>query len=147
MNSNLLNSAQNLLYPARAEVLVNMITSLKQHPTKQRLYCHIPPISQIIQVSRTRQERSCCRNKDGMIKRRFVMNSWTWMRKYLLSSKSYSCQLYADTGCCLENQSGKIYARDRWPERGNSVGLDNEEWNWNLISPVKKKRERDFKIQ
>ena len=38
----------------------------KQHPTKQQLYGHLPPISQIIQVRRIRCAEHCCRSKDKL---------------------------------------------------------------------------------
>ena len=41
--------------------------SWKQHPTKQMLYGHSPPISQTIQVRRTRHEGYCQRIKDELV--------------------------------------------------------------------------------
>ena len=38
----------------------------KQHPTKQRLYCHLPPISQTIKVRRTRHFEYCWCSKDEL---------------------------------------------------------------------------------
>ncbi len=40
--------------------------SWKQHPTKQQIYGHLPPISQTIQVRRTRHAEHCWRSKDGL---------------------------------------------------------------------------------
>ena len=41
--------------------------SLKQHPTKQHLYGHLPPISKTIQVRRTRHAGHCWRTQDELI--------------------------------------------------------------------------------
>ena len=41
--------------------------SLKQHSTKQQLYGHLPPISQTIQIKRTRHVEHCLRNKNKRI--------------------------------------------------------------------------------
>ena len=41
--------------------------SWRQHPTRQRLYGHLPFISQTIQVRRTRHARHCWRRKDELI--------------------------------------------------------------------------------
>ena len=41
--------------------------SWKQHPTKQQLYGHLPPIAKTIQIRRTRHVRHCWRSKDKLI--------------------------------------------------------------------------------
>ena len=39
----------------------------KQHPTKQRLYSHLPPISKTIQERRKRDAKHCWRSKDELM--------------------------------------------------------------------------------
>ena len=39
----------------------------RQHPTKQHLYGHLPPITKTIKVRRTRHVRHCCRSRDELI--------------------------------------------------------------------------------
>ena len=39
----------------------------KQHPTKQQLYSHLPPISQTLRVRRTRRTSYCWRSNDELI--------------------------------------------------------------------------------
>ena len=41
--------------------------SWRQQPTKQQLYGHLPPITKIIQVRRTRHARHCWRSRDELI--------------------------------------------------------------------------------
>ena len=41
--------------------------SWKQYPTKQQLYGHLPPISKIIQIRRTRHAGHCWRSKGELI--------------------------------------------------------------------------------
>ena len=41
--------------------------SWKQHPTKQQLYCHLPPIPQTIQGKWTKHAEHCWRTKDELI--------------------------------------------------------------------------------
>ena len=41
--------------------------SRRQHPTKQQLYGHLPPITKTIQVRRTRHAGDCRRSKDELI--------------------------------------------------------------------------------
>ena len=41
--------------------------SWKQHPTKQQLYRHQPPITKTIKIRRTRHAEHCWRSKDELI--------------------------------------------------------------------------------
>ena len=41
--------------------------SWRQHPTKHQLYGHLPPITKIIQVRRTRHAGHCWRSRDELI--------------------------------------------------------------------------------
>ena len=41
--------------------------SWRQHPIKQQLYCHLPPISKTIQISQTSHVGHCWRSKDELI--------------------------------------------------------------------------------
>ena len=41
--------------------------SWRQHPTKQQLYGHLPPITKTIQVKRIRHEGHCWRSRDELI--------------------------------------------------------------------------------
>ena len=41
--------------------------SWKQHPTKQQLYGHVPPITKTIKIRRTRHAGHCWRSRDGLI--------------------------------------------------------------------------------
>ena len=41
--------------------------SWRQHPTKHKLYCHLPPITKTIQVRRTRHAGHCWRSRDELI--------------------------------------------------------------------------------
>ena len=41
--------------------------SLKQNPTKQQLYGHLPPISQTTQVKLTKHAENCWRSKDELM--------------------------------------------------------------------------------
>ena len=46
--------------------------SLKQHPTKELLYSHLPPISQNIQVRRTRHSGHCWQSCDELTSHVFL---------------------------------------------------------------------------
>ena len=47
--------------------------SWRQHPTKHQLYGHLPPISNTIQVRRTRKAGHCWRSKDELISDVFIL--------------------------------------------------------------------------
>ena len=53
--------------------------SLKQHPKKQQLYSHLPPISQTIQARWIRHVGHCCKNKDKLISSILL---WAWTHKH-----------------------------------------------------------------
>ena len=42
--------------------------SWRQHPTKQQLYGHLPPITKTIQIRRTKHAGHCWRSKDELIR-------------------------------------------------------------------------------
>ena len=44
-----------------------LIKSLRQHPTKQQLYGHLPPITKTIQVRRSRHAGYCWRSRDELM--------------------------------------------------------------------------------
>ena len=52
-------------YPRMLQALLNK--SWGQHPTKQQLYSHIPPITKTINIRRTRHARHCWRSRDELI--------------------------------------------------------------------------------
>ena len=41
--------------------------SWKQHPMKQQLYGHLPPISKTVQIRQTRHVKHCLRHEDELI--------------------------------------------------------------------------------
>ena len=45
-----------------------MNKSWRQHPTKQQLYCHLPPITKTIRVRRTKYAGHCWRSRDELIR-------------------------------------------------------------------------------
>ena len=80
----------------------------KQRPTKQQLYEHLPPISQIIQVRRARHTRHCWRHKDKLQQLSIVSSD--------RPLKTYFHRLCVDTVCPLEDLLRDIANRDGWPE-------------------------------
>ena len=80
--------------------------SWKQHPMKQQLYSHLPPISKTIQVRQTRCIGHCWRNKDELTS---DFLPWTPTHGHVSvnrQARTYLHQLY--TGCSLEDLLGAM---------------------------------------
>ena len=56
--------------------------SWRQHPTKQQLYSHLPPIMKTIQISQTRHAGHCWRSKDKLISDVFLF-LWHLVNKFV----------------------------------------------------------------
>ena len=63
--------------------------SWKQHPTKQQLYGHLPPIMKSIQIKRNRHAGHCWRSRDELISH-IPVDTFTWTSK----SRTTSYNLY-----------------------------------------------------
>ena len=63
-------------YTRILQAIVNK--SWRQYPTKQQLYDHLPPISKIIQVRKTRHAEHCWRSRDELISDVLLWTSKGW---------------------------------------------------------------------
>ena len=79
--------------------------SWRQHPTKQQLYCHLPPITKNIQVRRTRHAGHCERSKDEHISDVLLWTPSHSQGKAERPARTYIQQLCEDTGCSPEDLS------------------------------------------
>ena len=95
--------------------------SWRQHPTKQQLYAHLPPITKTIQIRRTRHAGHCWGNKDELISDILLWTLSHGLAKAGRPARTYIQQLCADTGCRLEDLSGAMDDRDRWRERARET--------------------------
>ena len=62
--------------------------SWRQHPTKQQLYGHLPPITKIIKVRRTRHARQCTRSRERAHKWCTHMDPFIWPGKKMVTSSN-----------------------------------------------------------
>ena len=93
----------------RIRMLRTMLNnSRKQHPPKQQLYGHLPPILKTIQIRRRRHMVYCRRIKDELQLRR---------RRVGRPGRTYLHQLSTDIGCCLEDLPEVMDDIDGWRER------------------------------
>ena len=96
--------------------------SKRQHPTKQQMYSHLPPITKTIQVRRPRHAGHCWRSKDELIGDIFLWTPSHGRAKVGQAARIYIQLLCADTGYSLEDLPGAMGDRDGWQERpGRSV--------------------------
>ena len=86
--------------------------TLKQHPTKQQLFGHLPPIPKTIQIRRSRHMGHCWRRKDELISDILLWTSSYGRASVSRPTRAYLQQFCTDTGYSLEDLLGSIYDRD-----------------------------------
>ena len=77
--------------------------SWRQHPTKQQLYGHLPPITKTIKIRRTRHAKHCWRSRDELISDVLL---WTPSHEWAKAgqpARTYIQQICVDTGCSPED--------------------------------------------
>ena len=107
--------------------------SWRQHPTKQQLYGHLPPVMKTIKVRWTRHAGHCCRTllvSDVLL--------WIPLQGWAKAGRpawTYIQQLCADTGCSPEDLPKAM--DDRGGERGSGIAVltvwhddDDDPWNF-----------------
>ena len=102
--------------------------SWRQHPTKQQLYGHLPPIMKTIQVRRTRHVEHCWRNRDELISDILLWTPSHGRAKAEWPARTYIQQLCADTGCSLEDLQGVMDDREGWQERVKEIRTGSMTW-------------------
>ena len=103
---------------------------LEATPHKKQLYDHLSPIRKAIQVRRTRQAGHCWRDKDELISDVLLWTPSHRWAKVGRPGKTYIRQLYADTGCSLEDLPGAIDDRDGCRERVREFRASSATWWW-----------------
>ena len=107
-----------------------MNKSWRQHPTKQLLYGHLPPITKIIQVRRTRHAGLCWRTKDELISKILPWTPSHGRAKAGRLARTYIQQLRAITGCRIDDLPGAMDDRDEWWERVREIRVGGVTWWW-----------------
>ena len=104
--------------------------SWKQHPTKQQLYGHLPPITKTIKIRLTRHARHCWRSRHKLIS-----DVLLWIPSYGRAkagwlAQTYIQQLCADTGCSPEDLPEAMDDREGWQGRVRDICTDSVTWWW-----------------
>ena len=107
--------------------------SWKQHPTKNKLYDHLPPILQTIQERRTKHVRHCWRSKDLLVSDLLLWTSAHGHTIIIHLAKAHIHMFCADTGCNLDNQPRSITGSDRWCEWVKGTLVINTIWRCLLL--------------
>ena len=102
--------------------------SWRQHPTKQQLYSHLPPITKTIKIRRTRHVGLCWRCRDELIRDVLLWTPSHGRAKAGRPARTYIQQLCADTGCSSEDLPKAIYDREVWRERVRNICADSMTW-------------------
>ena len=109
--------------------------SWRQQPKKQQLYGHLPAITKMIKVRRTRHAGHCWRSRDE-----FISDILLWTPKHRRAKAgrpaiSYIQQVCADTGYSFEDLPEAIDGREGWRERARDIRAGDTTWWW-LLSKV-----------
>ena len=119
-------------YKRMIQTTLNM--SCRQHSLKQQLDGQLLPITNTIQVTRTRHVGHCWRSGDEFIS---SILQWTpshvWARAGR-SARTYILKLRANTGCRLEDLLGTIDDRDGWQEKIREICAGGATWWWGILS-------------
>ena len=100
--------------------------SWRQHPTKHQLYGHLPPITKIIQVRRTRHSGHCWRGRDELISDVILWTPTYGRAKAGQLARTYIQQLCEDTGYSPEDLPEAMNDREKWREgQGYPCGWPN----------------------
>ena len=95
--------------------------SWRQHPTKQQLYCHLPPVAKAIKVRRTRHAVHCWRSKDKHINDILLWTSSHGRAKAGQPARTYIQQLCANTRYSLEDLPRVMDDRNGCQERVKEI--------------------------
>ena len=90
--------------------------SERQHPTRHKLYGHLPPITKAIQIRRTRRAGYCRRSSDILL--------WTpthGRAKAGRTARTYIQQQCEDTGCSPEDLPEAMNDREKWREKVRDI--------------------------
>ena len=104
--------------------------SWSQHPTKQQLYSHLPPIMKTIQVRRIRHAWHCWRSRDELLSDVLLRTPSQRRAKVGRPARTYIQQLCTDTGCSLEDLPEAMDDREGWRERVREICVDGARWWW-----------------
>ena len=90
--------------------------SWRQHPTRHKLYVHLPPITKTIQVRRTRHAEHCWRSRDELIS-----DVLLWTPTYGWANAGRQSRIYIQQLCGPEDLPEAMNDREKWRERVRDI--------------------------
>ena len=104
--------------------------SWRQHLTKHQIYGHLLPITNTIQVRRTRQAGHCWRSRDELISDALQWTPTYGRAKAGRPARTYIQQLVEDMGCIPEDKPEAMNDRETWRERVRDIRTGGTTWWW-----------------
>ena len=101
-----------------------------QHPTRNQLYGHLPPITKTILVRRTRHAGHFWRSRDELISDVLLMTPMYGRAKVGRPARTYIQQLYEGMGCSPEDLPEAMNDREKWRERVKDIRACGTRWWW-----------------
>ena len=95
--------------------------SWRQHPAKQQLYGHLPPITKTMKVRRTRHAGHCWRSGNELISDVLLWSLSHGQAKAGRPARTYIQQLCEDTGCNPEDLPEAMNNWEEWRERVRDI--------------------------
>ena len=102
--------------------------SWRQHPTRNQLYGHWPPITKTIQVRWTRHAGHYWRSRDELISDVLLWIPTYGRAKAGWPARTYIQQLCEDTGCSPEDLPEAMNDRENWWERVRGIRACGTTW-------------------
>ena len=99
--------------------------SWRQHPEKQQLYGHLPPITKTIKIRRTRHAGHCWRSRDELISDVLLWTPSYGQAKAGWPARTYLQQLCVDTECRPEDLPEAMNDWEGWRERDRDISADS----------------------
>ena len=104
--------------------------SWQQHPTKHKLYSHLPPITKTIQVRWARHAGHCWRSRDELISDVLLWTPTYGRAKVGQPARTYIQQLCEDTGISPEDLPEAMNDREKCRERVRDIRASGSTWWW-----------------
>ena len=98
----------------------------RQHPTKQQLYGHLPPIMKTIKIRWTRHAGHCWGSRDKLTSDVLLWTPSHDQAKAGRLAQTYIQQLCVDTGCSPEGLPEVMDDREGWRERVREIHDDDD---------------------
>ena len=115
-------------YTRKLRAILN--TSWRQHPTKHQLYDHLPPITETIQIRRTRHAGHCWGSRDELIGGVLRWTPTYCRAKVGRPARTYIQHLCEDTGYSPEDLPEAMKDREKWWERLRDICAGGTTWWW-----------------